>query len=35
MYILVYLTDGTKNVYAHLTYIIIVFAGATLGFSAG
>lgn len=35
MYILVYLTDGTKNVYAHLTYIIIVFAGATLGFFGG
>lgn len=35
MYLLVYLTGGTKNVYAHLTYLIIVLAGASLGWLGG
>ncbi|MDD4077281.1 MAG: hypothetical protein PHT03_04825 [Bacilli bacterium] len=28
IYILVYFTGGTKNVYAHIAYILIVIAGA-------
>lgn len=35
IYILVYFTGGTKNVYAHIAYILIVIAGAMLDVYGG